>query len=335
LNRNFLKYLIAIVLTGGALYLAFRGQDFSVIFESIKHANVFALIGIVAFQLVAHFIRAWRWQFLLRPVKPKIGLYNSFKAVVAAYGLNNVVPRAGELVRPAMIASSEKIPFSSALATIVLERILDVIALGTVLVTSLFLFQKEFAVSFPDIASKSLPVIVAIAVGLAVFVLVLVNKTVEGWMFSLIGKLLPKKIGGKIIGLLETFIAGLHGLSKDTILPIIAGTVGVWIFYLLSTYAGTFVLPGSGIENVGLDGAISLLALTGISITIPTPGGTGTYHYFISRALNGFFAIPLPAAIAFATITHAVNYIAITLLGVFYMLRAGVSLGSAQKKDVA
>jgi uncharacterized membrane protein YbhN (UPF0104 family) len=83
---------------------------------------------------------------------------------------------------------------------------------------------------------------------------------------------------------------------------------------------------GSGIENIGYTGSLAVLALTGISITIPTPGGTGTYHYFISRALAGFFAIALPTAIAFATITHAVNYIAVTLLGLFYMIRAGVSV---------
>ena len=333
MNRNLLKYVVAIILTAGALYLAFRGQDFNSVLENLKHANVLALIGIVFFQLVAHFVRAWRWQFLLRPVKQKINIYNSFKAVVGGYGLNNVIPRAGELVRPAMIAQSEKIPFSSALATIVLERILDVIALGTILVISLALFQKEFAASFPDIARNSVTAIFLIATGLAVFVLVLVNRTVEGWMFSIIKKILPKKIGDKVIHLLETFIAGLHGLSKDTIFPIILGTLGVWLFYTLSTYVGIFVLPGSGIENIGIDGAVTLLALTGIAITIPTPGGTGSYHLFISRALIGFFLISSPLALAFVTITHAVNYIAITVIGLFYMLRAGVSVGSAQQKS--
>ncbi|HYM19456.1 MAG TPA: lysylphosphatidylglycerol synthase transmembrane domain-containing protein [Candidatus Kapabacteria bacterium] len=333
MNRNALKYTIAAALTFGALYLAFRGQDVNTLFSIVKQANIFALFGIVLFQLIAHFIRAWRWQYLLSPVKTEVGLFNSFKAVVAGYAMNNIIPRAGELIRPAMIARSEKIPFAAALATIVLERILDVVALGSILTASLFIFRKQFEAAFPEIASSTLPVLIVIAVVLILFVIVLVNKTVEALLLKLIATVFPQKVAVFLGTAFDTFTTGLRGLSQKTILPIIIGTIGVWLFYSFSTYAGIFVFMGSGIENIGYDGALALLALTGISITIPTPGGTGTYHYFISRALAGFFSIALPSAIAFATITHAVNYIAITLLGLFYMLRAGVSLGKAKEAN--
>lgn len=332
MNKSWLKYVVATVLTVGALFLAFRGQDFGALLQVASHASIPALLGIVVFQLIAHYVRAWRWQFLLRPVKPKIGTYNSFKAVVAGYGLNNVIPRAGEIVRPAMIARSESVPFAGALATIVLERILDVIALGSIVTISLFLFRDEFAKAFPEIASATLPVIGVIAIGLVVFVVVVVNRKVGDLVLTIINKVLPAKIAGVLSHAFTTFTTGLHGLSRETILPIVIGTLGVWLFYILSTLAGIYIFPGSGIEHIGIDGALALLALTGISITIPTPGGTGTYHYFISRALAGFFGTPLPTAIAFATITHGVNYLAVTILGLFYMLRAGVSLGSAEQR---
>ncbi len=331
--KSAIKYGVAAVLTIGALYLAFHGQDLDQLWEYVKQANPLALVAIVALQLIAHYCRAWRWQFLLRPVKPQINTYNSFKAVVGGYGMNNIIPRAGELVRPAMIANSEHVPFTAALATIVLERILDVVALGSILVASLFIFRVEFEHAFPDLARITLPVLVFVAIGLTVFVIVLSNRKVGELLLALIKKIFPQKIANVLVKAFETFTTGLYGLSKDTILPIIIGTIAVWFFYTLSTFAGIFVFPGSAIENIGITGAIALLALTGVSITIPTPGGTGTYHYFISRALNSFFAISLPAAVAFATITHAVNYLAITLLGLFYMVKAGVTISGKTKSS--
>ncbi len=331
-NTNLLKYGIAILLSAGALYLAFRGQDFDSLFDIIKQANIWFILLALALQLVAHYIRAWRWQFSLRPVKPNIGIYHSFKAVVAGYGLNNIIPRAGELVRPAMIAQSESIPFASALATIVLERILDVIALGSIFAVSLYLFQDEFMKAFPEIAQNSLAALFIISAFLIFFVLILVNKTISDMLIMMMRKFLPQKIATLFVTAFGTFTKGLHGLSRDTILPILLGTVGVWLFYTLSTFASIFILPGSGIEHIGFSGAIAILALTGVAITIPTPGGLGTFHYFISRALNSFFFIPLPTAIAFATISHSSNYIVVTLLGVFYMIRAGVSIKAAKKE---
>ncbi len=331
MKSNLLKYGIAILLSAGALYFAFRGQDFDSLFAIVKQANIWFILLALTLQLIAHYIRAWRWQFLLRPVKPKIGTYNSFKAVVAGYGLNNIIPRAGELVRPAMIAQSEAIPFSSALATIVLERILDVVALGSVFAISLYLFQAEFASAFPDIAQNALAGLFIITAFLVVFVVVLVNSTIADLLIKIINKILPAKIASLLVSAFEAFTKGLRGLSRDTIFPIILGTVGVWLFYLLSTYASLFILPGSGIEHIGFSGAVAILALTGVAMTIPTPGGLGTFHYFISRALNSFFFVPLPTAIAFATISHSANYIAVTLLGLFYMVRAGVSIRTAKK----
>jgi len=83
--------------------------------------------------VLAHFVRGWRWQFLLRPIKERTSLWIAFKAVMAGYAMNNVIPRAGELIRPAMASVEENMPFAGTLATIIVERIFDVIALGLLL----------------------------------------------------------------------------------------------------------------------------------------------------------------------------------------------------------
>lgn len=331
--KNLLKYLLALLITVGALYLAFRGQDFSAIGDQLSHTSIWAVSLLVLFQILAHFVRGWRWQFLLRPIKPKTSLWIAFKAVMAGYAMNNVIPRSGELIRPAMASVEEKMPFAGTLATIIVERIFDVIALGSLFVFSLFSYEKEFKSAFPDLAGAAIPLLLIISAGLIVFVAIFISKRVSDFFLGLIHKIFPKKIADPLAHAFETFTTGLHGLQRDTAIPIILGTIAVWGCYLTSTYFGLYALLGSGIDAIGLKGAIVLLALSGIAITIPTPGGTGTYHYFIKSALILFFAIPSDTAAAFAIVTHAVNYIVITVIGIIFMLTAGVTLKTAKKKE--
>lgn len=330
-GKNLFKYFLAIVITVGALYLAFRGQDFNAIGKELSNTSLWAISLSVLFQICAHFVRGWRWQFLLRPIKEKTSLWIAFKAVMAGYAMNNVIPRSGELIRPAMASVQEKMPFAGTLATIIVERIFDVIALGALFVFSLFSFEKEFRSSFPDLSGAAIPLLVVISAGLIIFVAIFISKTVSGFFLGLIHKIFPQKIAQPIARAFETFTAGLHGLRRNTALPIMLGTIGVWSCYLASTYFGLYALPGSGIEDIGFKGAVVLLSLAGVAITIPTPGGTGTYHYFISQALILFFGIPASKAIAFATVTHAANYIVITVVGLIFMFSAGISLKGAKK----
>ncbi len=333
--KNLLKYLLAFIITAGALYLAFRGQDFSAIGNELAHTDIWAIILLVVFQILAHLVRGWRWQFLLRSIKPKTSLWIAFKAVMAGYAMNNVIPRSGELIRPAMASVEENMPFAGTLATIIVERIFDVIALGSLFVFSLFSYEKEFKSAFPDLASAAIPLLIIISVGLIVFVAIFISKRVSNFFLGLIHKVFPVKIASPLAHAFETFTVGLHGLRRDTAIPIIFGTIAVWACYLTSTYFGLYALPGSGIEAIGFKGAVVLLSLAGVAITIPTPGGTGTYHYFISQALILFFGKNASKAIAFATVTHAANYIVITVIGLIFMFSAGISLKAAKKNTEA
>ena len=330
-GKNLFKYFLAFVITVGALYLAFRGQDFTAIGKELSNTSIWAISLSVLFQICAHFVRGWRWQFLLRPIKERTSLWGAFKAVMAGYAMNNVIPRSGELIRPAMASVQEKMPFAGTLATIIVERIFDVIALGILFVFSLFSFEKEFKTSFPDLSGAAIPLLAFITTGLIVFVAIFVSKRISHFFLGLIHKIFPQKLAEPLARAFETFTTGLHGLQKNTALPILLGTIGVWSCYLASTYFGLYALPGSGIEAIGFKGAIVLLSLAGVAITIPTPGGTGTYHYFISQALLLFFGINASKAIAFATVTHAANYIVITVIGLIFMFSAGISLKAAKK----
>ena len=322
--KQAIRYIIAITVTAAALYLAFRGQDFGKMLDELSHANIISLALLVLFQLLAHLVRAWRWRYLLRPLKQQTSLWISFKAVVAGYAFNNVIPRSGEFARPALMAKVENIPFAGALATIIVERIFDVIALGALVIFSLSQYNDAITRAFPDFAGAAIPVLIIVAVGLIIFVLVFLSRRFEEFLIRIIRKILPVKIAEIVVKILDAFTKGLRGVERSSFIPLVLGTILIWLFYGLSMYFSFGALPGSGIENINYAGSFLLLMLSAVAMTIPTPGGVGTYHYFISQALILIFGITQTSAIAFATITHGVQFIIITLIGLLFAFTEGV-----------
>src|SRR3954467_4792136 len=114
-----LKYIVAALLTIGLLYLAFRGQNLGEAMAAIEHVRWFPLIVGVALMFVSHAIRAVRWQIVLRPLKAQTSFWSAFSSTIAGYGMNNIIPRSGELVRPYLMARSEKMTMAGVLASVV------------------------------------------------------------------------------------------------------------------------------------------------------------------------------------------------------------------------
>ncbi|MBI5471090.1 MAG: flippase-like domain-containing protein, partial [Ignavibacteriae bacterium] len=91
--KTYLRYLISLGLAGVFLYLAFRGTDIAHIFALVKGANYFWILLMFGLLLMSHAVRAWRWRYLLEPIKRNIGFRNLFSSVMVGYMVNNVVPR--------------------------------------------------------------------------------------------------------------------------------------------------------------------------------------------------------------------------------------------------
>ena len=122
------------------------------------------------------------------------------------------------------------------------------------------------------------------------------------------------------------FADGLWGVRKSGAGPVLLGTVGIWVFYILSMFAWLYAFPDPQMRTVGIVGAAFLRVVSGIAFVIPTPGGVGSYHYFISQALIRIFAVPMTVAIAYATVTHAAFEILTTIIGLAIVLSEGISV---------
>ena len=325
-----LKYSAIALITVGLFYLAFRGQNIQESLAAIEHARILPLLGGLLLMFLSHAVRAYRWQIVLRPLKTRTSFWRAFKATIAGYGMNNLIPRSGEIVRPYLMSRGEGMPFAGVLASVVIERLADVVALSILIAFSFLTFQSRLTSAFPMLSGSTIPILAVMVVLLVGFVLMFFSERRTAQFIRLFVRRLPHRVAGKIEKIALDFSRGLQGLDRRAALPLIVGTTGIWLLYGISMFVSLQGFDDPAMSNISISGAFLLLTLSGIAFTIPTPGASGTYHFFISQGLAHIFGVPRDIALAFAIVTHALTYATLTLFGIGILFREGISLGTAR-----
>ncbi len=149
LKRN-LQFAIGIVISAVFIYMALPGLHFQLVLETLQSANYWWLLPGVAVFFVGLWVRTWRWQYMLRPIKP-VPILHLFPLVCIGYFGNNVFPfRAGEVLRSYLLKREENISFVSSLTTVLIERIFD----GLTMLLFVFL-ALPFVPAMPPVYRRS------------------------------------------------------------------------------------------------------------------------------------------------------------------------------------
>jgi hypothetical protein len=319
---------LGILISAVFLYLAFREIDFNQLWQYLRSAKwAWVLLGLV-FYFMGVWVRTWRWQVLLNPLK-RISQRQLFPVVCIGYMGNNVYPaRAGEVLRSILLKQTDNVPISGSLATIVVERLFDGI---TILALVLLNFRQLVQIA-PDaewmrgIQTGSIIVGAIFALILLVFLALLFlpkqTQAVSGW---LINRLLPLKLRPKVSGILDKFIDGLRVLrSPGQTALVLALSMLVWILE-----GGLY---WSVMKALGLDlSFMSLLLIEGVVnlvLLIPAaPGGLGTFDAAAKFMLT-LFGTPAEQALGYALILRVALWIPITALGAIFFVKEGFSLST-------
>lgn len=283
--KNFLKYIISLVVAGGLLYWTLKDYNFAENFEKLKSAHFFWFFVSAILTIVAHTSRAIRGKMLLEPMGYKPSTYNATIAVFLGYFANYLVPRLGEVTRCTTLATTEKIPFEKSFGTVITERIVDVFVLLLLLILNFILefdrlssyFLDFFESKFPD-GFNVLNIIVII-----IALLILVFLSVWFWRNQK-EKILRNSFISNIIEKLKGLLDGLLSI-KDLKNPgaFLAHTVLIWIMYFFMTYVMFFAFDDT--SHLGLLAGLSTMVMGAIGIAAPTPGGLGTYHALVGGLL--------------------------------------------------
>ena len=138
--------VLGILISAVFLFLAFRKIEFNQLWQYLRAAKwAWVLLGLV-FYFMGVWVRTWRWQVLLKPLK-QLSRRQLFPVVCIGYMGNNVYPaRAGEVLRSILLKQSDDVPISGSLATIVVERLFD----GITILALVHLHFRQFVQIAPD-----------------------------------------------------------------------------------------------------------------------------------------------------------------------------------------
>ena len=319
-GRRFVQYALSAALTVLFLWIAFRGTDVGRLLALVRGANYMWILAYFACLMASHVVRSWRWGYLLSPIRRGITFRNLFAGVMIGYMFNNVLPRAGEIARPYAISRTEHLPVSSALGTIVVERIIDTFSFLVLVALLPLVYNGPLLESFPWLQSAGVIITVVTGAGLVFLVALMLRRDwTDRFLLRPLGWMLPRGARLRVDAQVHAFLDGFLFLKEPSSFAVIAVSgVLVWVLYILMTYVALFAF---GLGGLGMRAAVVLLTISSIGVAIPTPGSTGSYHAFTSQTLVRLYAVDPSVALGFATVTHAVGFIGVTLIGLYYFIR--------------
>ncbi len=324
--NKYLKLGLAIIISLAGLYIAFRNVQLNQLVESVKQVNGWYILLAMLLMVFTVVLRAWRWQFILSPIK-MIGVHPLFASTMIGYFGNSVLPfRLGELLRAYSLSRSKNIATSTAFGTIILERVLDM--LGLLGVTLLFFTVYPF----PGWLKASGLIAAALTLFLIIFLVGLgiaenkIKDRIYGW------KIFDSTYGERILALIDNLVSGLIALkSTHHFFAVTLLTVSMWVAYYIQTY---LVVLSVDVEVTWIAVGVCLIATT-LVITVPSaPGYIGTYHATAVLVMVELFNVPLVDAQAFAVLVHAIGFLPFAVIGFMYFLRSSVQIKDIQSKSI-
>jgi glycosyltransferase 2 family protein len=330
-HRGF-HLVVSLLLAALFLFLAFRGTDFGKLLVAVENANYWWILLSFSVMISSHILRAWRWRFLLAPIKPDIGLRNLFSGVMIGYFMNNIFPRAGEIARPYTTARLEKMSAAAALGTIVVERILDTMVFVFMVFVIPLLYTGPLLENFPWLRNAGLVILLVILPFMLFPVVLMIRRDWTDTLLSIVCRFLPGRLAHKVQQITHSFLDGFLFVKRPAVaVQILVMTGAIWALYFFSMYLAFYAF---GLQTqLGLRAAWVIQAISSIGVAIPTPGSTGTYHAFTSQAMSRLFSIDKEVALSFATVTHAVNFIGVTIIGLYFFMQDNMSISEALRGE--
>jgi len=315
-----LGVLISIVF----IWFALRGLHLDEFWDSVKQANYIWLVPGIGVYFVGVWVRAWRWHYLLGPIK-KIPTRTMFPITAIGYMGNNIYPaRAGEALRAVILKRKEGVSISASLATIIVERIFD----GVVMLAFVFVNLPELArLTGSSGFVGNIQQVAVIGTGvflgaLAVFLLAaMFPRVTEKFGLWFIDRLTPKRLHERIISLMNKFLDGLASLrSPFNVLMVFFTSVIIW---LLETGKYWFVMHAFDF-SVSFFALMLMNGIVNLATTIPSaPGYIGTFDAPGIAVLTAY-GVEHSVAAGYTLVLHVALWLPITLLGAYYLAREGI-----------
>ncbi len=317
MKKYLLKIIFGFIVSIILIYLCVRNIDFKQSVSLVKSADLRLVFFGATIYAFSYIVRSVRWEYILVPLK-KIKLFGSFFFLIFGFFMNNILPlRLGEFVRALVAGEKLKVSKSGVFATIVVERLMDVI----IFIIAFFLIGM-FVPDIPGWLQKSF-IFCAIIFGLAFLLLFFMSKDEEKFL-KLLHKLpLPSKAASIIEKIFLKFAGGLKFFrNKKLVLNVFATSVIVWY---VEAWAYKIFFLSFGVD-VTIIQCLFVIVTTGIATMLPTaPAFIGAIEG-VGMVTLGLFGVAETTAFTAMAATHFVEMITVYLLGIIGIIKEKISL---------
>ena len=317
-----------------------RHANIAEVWAEVRQARVdLLLLGFVCV-MATYWARAIRWRYLLEPVGPTT-FRTVLRTTVIGFAALAILPaRVGDVLRPYLLARREGLATSATFATVVIERVLDLIAVLVLLAIYVWGFARGGPL--PDRLLNPVKVSATLAAAVSVVLMALMwilatHPERIGRLAAAASRFLPGRVSERVGQLVSTFSGGFAATREPrAMLLAMLWSFPLWLAIAAEAWA---VTTAFGID-MPFAGTFLLQALLVIGVAVPTPGGVGSYHEAYRIGVTTFFGAPNDRAVAAAILTHAISFVPVVLLGVVFMAQDGLSVsglkdlaGQARQKD--
>ena len=234
----------------------------------------------VIIMLSSHMSRAYRWKYMLEPLGHQPNFWKMYHSIMIGYLFNLTIPRSGEVARAGYYSKFQRdASFNKVFGTIVVERVVDVLMLGIVLVITILLQNDVEGYSAIKESGKN-------------------EAEISTWVyFAIFGTLIilgaivykSQKIRDKAISLLKGILEGVKTIFKlKQRTGYIAHTLYIWLCYVIMIWICAFALPET--SNLSINAVFAAFAVGAVAMST-TPGGIGLYPLLVSAVLGSLYQI--------------------------------------------
>lgn len=278
--------------------------------------------------VATYYGRALRWQVMIRPIRPDSSSWNIFVATAIGFTAIVFFGRAGELVRPYLIARKEKVPFSSQMAAWLLERVLDL--LMVLVIFGIALAQVPRTGLTPGPHLKTLLQAGGIILGAAgtgcLGLLLAFRHFSDSMRLRLMSAItfLPKGFQDRIGNTLASFSTGFGSTrGNGFILLLLAYSVAEWLLII-----GCFVCIFQAFPvtaRFSITDIVIFMGFVSLGSAIQVPGVGGGMQVAAVIVLTELFGLPLEVASGLAVALWLITFVVIVPFGLIFTFREGLN----------
>ncbi|MBN2495018.1 MAG: flippase-like domain-containing protein [Deltaproteobacteria bacterium] len=327
--------LISLAIGGLFVWLAIRDVDWDRTLDVLAKVDL-GVVGLyLGLFIVVHFSRVLRWKAMLTPLG-HVPFGRLFTVASVGFMALILLPlRLGEVVRPVLIAERGKIRISAALATIVVERVVDALFMAILLVAILFFLGDEVGGGglaadlgrVADLRFWAWVILVGFLCLLAFLMLAYWRQELAVDWFTRLLKPLSARLAHRLASILHSFIGGLKALPD---LRLFGAFLALTLIYWGLNAVGLWLVFGTfeGLEGLGFIEACTVLSVLCVGLMIPAgPGMIGNFHYFIKLGLSLYVseAVLGSGGVAYAILIHAIQLAQQVVFGVACLFSGHIS----------